>query len=96
MKDYFQFHVDFKDDAWMPSNRTKYENLGILETHSRRNRMHLASRFQRMTRSLLFLLSYTTTAGLVTTRQLYPCLILKCCRTAQHYFVFYVISKYDC
>ena len=31
----------------MPPNRTKYENLAILKTHSRRNLMHLASRFHR-------------------------------------------------
>ena len=37
MRDYFEVHVDFKDDAWMPSNGTKYENLAILKTHSRRN-----------------------------------------------------------
>jgi len=30
MRDYFEVHIDFKDDAWMPSNRTKYENLAIL------------------------------------------------------------------
>ena len=47
MRDYFEVHVDFKDDAWMPSNRTKYENLAILKTHSRRNLMRLASRFHR-------------------------------------------------
>ena len=47
MRDYFEVHFDFKDDAWMPSNRTKYENLAILKTHSRRNLMHLASRFHR-------------------------------------------------
>ena len=47
MRDNFVVHVDFKDDAWMPSNRTKYENLAILKTHSRRNLMHLVSRFHR-------------------------------------------------
>ena len=34
--------------------------------------------------------------GLVITRQLHPCLMLKCCQHAQHYFVVYIISKYDC
>ena len=31
----------------MPPNRTQYENLAILKIHSRRNLMHLASRFHR-------------------------------------------------
>ena len=31
----------------MPPNRTQYENLAILKTHSCRNLMHLASRFHR-------------------------------------------------
>ena len=34
-------------NVWMPPNRTQYENVGILKTHSHRNQMHLASRFLR-------------------------------------------------